>query len=313
MNKNMDKVSFDIYDLDGELYNDDLLEIHLLLTNVCNQSCSYCLCNDYPYIKNRKFLTDDEFYRVMEFIKIQKRKKVDFYFFGGEPSIHPNLHKFNKIVDEELGVMLNRKYIFTNLTRSVEYYKELTGVIIIASFHSAEVKNWDEWWNKLIELKDQVIIIKVVLTEDNLEEVIKLFEKYKPMFPKKTHDFDIHAIDQLSDEFVEKVKPIFKRNLVFDDSDNIRLTNDKSCIMIDGDQVPKERHKEFESCHSFSGMMCKSGFCIRENGNIARCFFDVHRGRYIMNIFEEKLRKIDIWGYALVSVVLVVSDILNYL
>src|SRR6056300_1571729 len=110
----------DIYDLEGTLYDNDLLTIRLIITNACNQACSYCLCKSHPKnIKRNTTFPKEDFYKVIEFIKKQERKRLEFYFFGGEPTLHPNLPEYIDILRKEFGNSLSKLTILTNLSESL--------------------------------------------------------------------------------------------------------------------------------------------------------------------------------------------------
>ena len=290
------KGNFDIYDLEGTLYEKDLLTIRLIITNDCNQACYYCLCKSHPeVIKRHTTFTKEDFYKVIDFIEKQDRKRLEFYFFGGEPTLHPNLLEYIDILRKEIGESLSKVTILTNLSESLDYYKSLGDVNLTVSFHTEEVEKskWIEWWERAYALKDNINILKVVLTENNLEDIMYLTKKYQSQFP---NIFEIQTIYQLSDEYIKHAKKLVTEELFTTGSDNIRLLCDETLLVMDGKEIPNEKYCDFETHKNFQCMMCKAGFWIMESGDVIRCSSDIRTKRPMMNIFKDEIKKLDMWG-----------------
>ena len=81
---------------DKKIHQDEF-RLRILMTNGCNKSCSFCL-NDFQKKPNGK----PEFIDVMQAWKAcsyycafmhDKKEKPIITFSGGEPGIHPDIHK----------------------------------------------------------------------------------------------------------------------------------------------------------------------------------------------------------------------------
>ena len=80
--------------IDKQIHADEL-KLRILITNACNQDCSFCL-NDFqakPSKAGRQFIDANVAKRAIsqyaEFF--QDKYPLQVYFSGGEPTLHPNL------------------------------------------------------------------------------------------------------------------------------------------------------------------------------------------------------------------------------
>ena len=149
--------------------------------------CPYCMKGN----KQKKYTNpiliekiSKEINKIIRNLK-QQGKNIDFHLIGGEVSIYDIKNLILKNID------LSNIYRFsmvTNLSRSVEYYKELfeyliqnkVNVRIKASFHPTEVSEKD-FVNKIKNLKDYNIIPSLLITknEEINESVYSMYNKLK--------------------------------------------------------------------------------------------------------------------------------------
>ena len=294
---NLKKHKFDIYDLEGRLFDENFLTIHLILTNTCNQNCSYCLCKTHPdNINVNTEFSIESFNRVVDFVKKQERNSFEFYFFGGEPTTHSKIKYFSTLLEEKFKEKLKRIVILTNLKKELEFYKEFgEKTYFVASIHTDQVKDWDSWFIKAIKLKDNISLLKLVLTENNLDDVIYLTNKYRKYFSKK--QFQIQAIYQLDDKYLSRVESKLHEDLLVIGSDTENLFDKNTYISINDEKVGPCDYKKYERYNNFMGMMCAAGFWIMENGDVVKCSSDITKNKKpLLNIFKDDIRKLDKWG-----------------
>lgn len=127
---------------------------HLL--DWCNYQCKYCRAGN----AITKDFADKERITKQYKLIISRLNLIDEPFEvcigGGEPSLHPNL----KEIIEGLNQNENLKsiFLFTNLSRSKNYYRELSNIteklVIHASYHPEYYTQ--EFLNKCIDLKFEV-------------------------------------------------------------------------------------------------------------------------------------------------------------
>lgn len=156
-------------------------------TKCCNYHCPYCMQGNKPKKDTNPILIEKiskEINKIIRNLK-QQGKNIDFHLIGGEVSIYDIKNLILKNID------LSNIYRFsmvTNLSRSVEYYKELfeyliqnkVNVRIKASFHPTEVSEKD-FVNKIKNLKDYNIIPSLLITknEEINESVYSMYNKLK--------------------------------------------------------------------------------------------------------------------------------------
>lgn len=119
----------------GNINTELRLEWHI--TNWCNYKCSYCtvlnnITNDF---------TKDANNRNYNFV-ISRLKLIDkpwsICLTGGETTLHPKLFD---ILDKLIEIpLLNKVWVFTNLSRSIDFYRKLTQfksnkIVLYASYH----------------------------------------------------------------------------------------------------------------------------------------------------------------------------------
>lgn len=82
--------------LNKQIHRDDF-KLRLLLTNGCNNNCSFCL-NDFQAKpkKNPTFLNIDTIYKIIAQYHLSSKQfefKPKVYLSGGEPTLHPQLYR----------------------------------------------------------------------------------------------------------------------------------------------------------------------------------------------------------------------------
>lgn len=156
-------------------------------TKCCNYHCPYCMQGNKPKKDTNPILIEKiskEINKIIYNLK-QQGKNIDFHLIGGEVSIYDIKNLILKNID------LSNIYRFsmvTNLSRSVEYYKELfdyliqnnVDIRIKASFHPTEVSE-EDFVNKIKNLKDYNIIPSLLITknEEINESVYSMYNKLK--------------------------------------------------------------------------------------------------------------------------------------
>ena len=143
------------------------------ITNNCNYRCEYCSqgLNKKSDNNQEKLNADAE---IIKNIIIKTKQKINFSFFGGEPSIF-DLPKLVTIIDNKY---ISNYSTITNLSRDESYYKKLYNEInnrnkklkIIASLHETQC-NYKEFLNKALNLYNYGINIRIeiVIGSNNLD------------------------------------------------------------------------------------------------------------------------------------------------
>jgi organic radical activating enzyme len=280
---------FDVYDLQGDDPRKTCF-VKLVITRGCNQKCHYCLWNSVN-VRSTKILTMERFENIVKFMKTQDREFYEFTFYGGEPTLNPYLHEMVDRLISAFGKKLRNVTMLTNLSKDVEYYERFPDVVrLITSLHTEEC-DVNEWIEKAIVLKDRLSIVKVVLCDENLKDVLRICDDHSKKFVPGT--FTVQTVYQASDATVRECERLVTDDtFVTDGKDTIDLVCDDTVIVKDGMNVDP---KEVKNVNSFQGMLCSAGFWIMENGDVHKCAMELKR-KPIMNLYDDGLRKLFRWS-----------------
>ncbi len=174
---------------------------------------------------------------------------------------------------------LNEKYdnlqivLITNLLKSKRFFEKVANIPnlkVVASYHDEIVSDLDEWLEKVDLLPD--VHVRLMMTKQNYTDTLNLHERLKRDY--KTH-----------------IKPIEQLEIVCTaDDDPETPLSDIEIIEYDG-YVNEDFYLKF---NNFKHMMCSSGFVVRENGDLLKCWEDIN-GTVLMNLFNEPVRKAEKW------------------
>lgn len=248
-------MKLDQYCISDENYYDNTTFISFVITRHCDAGCWYCHWNGETDKTN-----DVNFDDVLKFIDIQDNENIHFTFYGGEPTESENLISYMNILNNRYKNL--QMVLITNLLKPISYFNMLSGVDnlkLIASYHSDSVSDNEEWLDKINLFDD--IHIRLMMTENNKNGIIKLWDSLM----LKGYDVHIKTIEQMGIVHESDCDP------------ETPITN----------KLPR--------LDNFKHMMCSSGFIIRENGDVFKCWEDKVR---LMNInnFTYKINK---WGLCL--------------
>jgi sulfatase maturation enzyme AslB (radical SAM superfamily) len=249
--------------------------ITFMVTKKCNLKCSYC---DVITGKEKsRYVSIIDFWMFLKWIKLNStRPNIAFSFFGGEPSLNPNINKFTGMLKSKFEGKRNLEITMTtNLMKPKKYWIKLDKDIkIAASYHNNKL--YKKWFEKALILKnkDQLHHVVLMLTNDNHKTIIKAYKKYSKILP-----CIICPINQMmGSEYIK-----FKNDMIeelgkdpFEDSEK-ELFYDKMGIIT--------RH------------MCSSGYIIDEYGYVYRCWPEYNQ-KFTINrksIFEHPNQVIPIW------------------
>ena len=105
----------------------DNLNVNWKITSMCNYKCSYCFGQE-P-INKHTFSTWEQLQCAADKIIALNRSGYRFTFTGGEPTIHPHLHKLICYLSLHLNEKIEHFNIITNGSRNISYYLRLLDTI----------------------------------------------------------------------------------------------------------------------------------------------------------------------------------------
>jgi MoaA/NifB/PqqE/SkfB family radical SAM enzyme len=129
MNKQIKQLGIDV-DRSTFLWN---------LIDICNYKCSYCNAphgTNYNDFKKFNYNKRSVWKQVVNRLSVRSIGMFNLEILGGEPTLHPELH--NICTKLCVGDNCKRMDIYTNLSKSVDYFKEyqhLNVVRFIAAYH----------------------------------------------------------------------------------------------------------------------------------------------------------------------------------
>ncbi len=251
------------YDLGNE-YKTKLLDgwiyIKFETTMFCNFQCSYCCVQSPKYTKGEKFeFTRENFHLVINFLKNQNANGIIFEFFGGEPTLNPDLFYFIDKLKTNFAPNLHM-ILMTNLSAPVELYKKLPSEMeLVIGFHTA-FYNIDKYLEKAVQLKDRFYKFLTILM---------IHKDNHLLLGPRIKDFKNLGLETT-------VCPLLDDNFQFQDRSedfgieyDSRYTQMKSEV-IDSDMNPLSEREAME-IKSFKGMLCFPNINIKKDGSIEIC------------------------------------------
>lgn len=281
------KVELSQYKIAGHV-TPDQCRIEMIITEKCSFRCSYCYWKDDPdySFSAHDLISRSNFCQVVDFIKAQEKAKNEFTFYGGEPTVHPDLFYFIDEVYERIpGVDIG---LLTNLSKPMSYFEKFPRSkvrSIIASLHTQWVVDIDAWFEKVAFLKPAEI--RLVLTEKNHDLIFQAYEKYRHLYEKEM------VIHPLSD--YENIQGLLAmENVVVQiDDDNYSHAGNVVIQLKNGEDF-KGDHREIVN---FKGMMCNAGYHVDMKGNVYSCWSAYNVKNIIANIFRDPPKKLSGWTY----------------
>ncbi len=113
-------------------YN-DYVELVISLTNDCNLRCKYCFVGEKNFCKKiiSKENIDNALEAVKELAKIKNKKEIFITFFGGEPTLYPDLIKYSMDKSKEV---LNEFRVSFGITSNGVFNKEIKDLLVENNF-----------------------------------------------------------------------------------------------------------------------------------------------------------------------------------
>lgn len=289
--------SLDKFQINDEKYINNKLFIDLLVTVKCNFGCWYCINQTVSGRKDHlsevvvDFVSDEVFQRVIDFIDLQGRQRLQFNFFGGEPTLHPKLKDMVRTIRERYD---GRVEILTtsNLSRPIEYWHDWQGAKVVASFHSEWVDDIDEWFEKAIYLSEKGCLehVIVMIQKNNFELVKEINRKYRDKVFLRFGDiyqirdsFEFREFEKENPEIIERLNGV--RGLLAESTDVPDV--DIQVLLKDGTD-DSENYMHYDS---FAGMVCCSGYIIYPDGGVIYCW---NHPKPFMNVLD-RCEKLNNW------------------
>lgn len=231
-------ISYDVEDLYINK-NPNKMLITWAPTLACNYRCSYC---EFTHQGHNLSIDKKVIEATVAFCKkiLSTKEHPSFTLFGGEPTIIPK-DTFDYIVDEILKIPNIEFILYTNLTASSEFYKELQdkGVELEVSYHKEEAaKHKHDFFKKFEQLNTELTDTHIMYEEDSsIDDVLRAREiapKTDPAFIRPAGTWDkIYTKEQMD-----------VANKMLENSH----TDVKSLLYIYKDEAGKTR----EELHSYS-------------------------------------------------------------
>jgi organic radical activating enzyme len=289
----------------------DNIYLYWILTDFCNQSCSYCppsLWNSQSFNKSKEgaYPTDEDFFIFADkFIALSKEtgKKLIVEFSGGEPTTH---HLLPALIEKiaEFGEI----HITTNGTRNVSYWKQLKSLpkhfnISLHPEYYDKNKNRINELVKFLYVESKISLALILVCHPNMWD--KFIEMLNDIDNDYQHLIDPRILFDLFDDGVENTR-IGRLNYVYTDeqldfvkkfqNDNynklkvaspcftrstIAVSKDNSESFTNATEITAEKNNYFFNWKCSAGSelfqinaagICTAGLCEIRNLGTARTF-----------------------------------------
>ena len=257
------------------------LFIEMVTTDICNQNCWYCHWKKDNKERSSNTISMKNFERVCDFIEMQERETIGFNFYGGEPTMNPDLIPMIQELDKRFHDKLLNITVLTNLSKEVEYFEpimDIKSLRLICSLHynqkntplselltNKETLEAERHIKKIDKLMNIIEEIRLVVTETNYP-FVSMIHKCLKLTEEERSKFIFHIIDQLP---LERIKKLMGQFL-----------DDKKIYT--------------HTSTNFKGMLCSAGFKILSNGDVLKCWKDMDH-RKLLNIFKDDPKKLPVW------------------
>lgn len=214
------------------------MKISWKINDICNYKCSYCFNKN----KTKKHINNiNMIHKSIEYLEKLKYDSYYFSFFGGEPTLHPQIHDILKRVNGLVNI--NKIRIITNLSLSVEKlveYREYDNLEFFVSCHMEYIN--DRFIEKLLYLNDNFNVKLSILYYPQYRskcldfidfvESMNFGNRSKLAFIKKYPKYEY----PLDDYSVDDIAYIRCKNIEWDNVESIgsisgRYFKNKTCIM----------------------------------------------------------------------------------
>ncbi len=233
--------------------NKNLITAHVMLTNQCPFSCSYCVAGCNKHTDNATSYFDNISYAqsfIMKLWNIFRDKDLSICLTGGEPTFCNTMPNITKLLTQLPNVIMVQ--IISNMYRSITWWEDFINLIqnrivllVIASFHSEmNMHNYDDFFKKvnLLRMNGINCASKLIITDSNLEFMLSEFKEYMVSHPlsfpmdKTSIGIDFHSnqkpiLNQASDTLKQLMKSIgycTNRNTILKKDPMLNLTYNES-------------------------------------------------------------------------------------
>jgi len=292
----MQKNKLEYYAIRGYKEFAETAHANITLTNKCNNNCYYCIGGFNVPRKKYEFLSRNQFSEVIKLLLAQKKPRISMTLIGGEPTVHEDFPYFLSKADK---LKNNYVHVTTNLLKPYEYFKSLPlkkSLNFTCSYHSNGVKDDSEWFSKIDLLYEKGCLFDVflMLTENNIDKIKKVYEKYKGKYIiEGKESLIVYPINEFA--YSKKFKKLTK-SIVFDyfnthadcRGDGELNSNDVKVLLSDG----TNDYLNYDTYKSFYFMLCHCALAVHPNGNVTRCLHDVAP---VIVLGKDKPRKLPDW------------------
>ena len=251
-----------------------------LLTK-CNYNCSYCMTKGTEMSSN-KAIAD-----TIEFLLSLKNYNLEITIFGGEPTIDKRLYSIAKKLR-----MFAKVIIFTNLSASVDTYKDLLniGCFLNVSYHGRIIRDNHDFLNKMQflfnERKDCFNYVNILLDE-GIEEVLEFCKKNGI-----NHRLSPIIGESKKSDWIECIK--YNNTLTDKCYDTTIITSSlEERKLIDTECM-------FLNYNKFKNYICYAGYSyifIDHKGLIYRCVNDYDNNKFISSVKDKFIQRPSICEY----------------
>lgn len=165
----------------------ELVGSNILITNYCNQNCSFCFASELMQKGKTKEISLNKYKKLLDYLEIDGSKKVSL--MGGEPTLHTNFKQIIKLTIDrgfEIDLFTNGQFsenisdFLKGMKRKIRMYH-----INIAS-PAYKIKKTHDEINRFIEDVSEfsLVALETTIGTLNRETMFDVFNLAKPVLDK---------------------------------------------------------------------------------------------------------------------------------
>ena len=233
-------------------YKEDVLNVQIEITQLCNKFCDYCYFSDIQHQLNTKtpVINSKTFHKIIEFIKFNiGDRKLEVSYFGGEPTENKDL---SDCIEQMYKAFPDcRQTIITNFAKPVEYWNTINdNVFIKATLH--------------IDVNPKKFVKKAKAIKNNVETLILIDNTADTNITHYTSIFDNTGIPY----YFRIIDSVCESKKYHKEIDALKYIDSISYV-------------HFNTRKSFTGMQCSVGFMFTADGNVKQCNLSEPLGTFI--------------------------------